>query len=416
MWLREVGLAAVISVSCVITASAENWPGWRGPRGDGTSVEQNVPTRWNGEKNENIVWKTELPGSGHASAIVWGDRVFTAACLTEEQHRVLICLDRKTGKILWQQTVVESPLEKKHKLNSWASSTPATDGELVYTTFLDGKDMVVSAYDFAGKLRWSSRPGPFSSTHGYCSCPVLFKDKVIVNGDHDGDSYLVALERATGKTLWKVPRENRTRSYVTPLIREIGGRTQMILSGNKCVASYDPNDGSRHWIIDGPTEQFVASMVYNGNMLFLTAGFPEYHILAIKPDGKGNVTDTHVAWRTQKGAGYVPSPVISGDYFLNVTDGGVATCFEAATGERLWMERIGTHYSASLVAADGLVHFLDDNGTTTIVRPGPKLDVVAENKLGEYCYGSPAISDGQIFFRGEKHLICIGKKVETAAR
>jgi outer membrane protein assembly factor BamB len=294
-------------------------------------------------------------------------------------------------------------------LNSFASSTPATDGERVYVSFLDAGKMAVAAYDFAGNPLWLARPGAFSSVHGYCSCPVLFEDKVIVNGDHDGDAYLVALDRATGRTLWKVDRENKTRSYVTPIIRRFDGRTQMILSGSKCVASYDPRNGSRHWIIDGPTEQFVASLVDNGRLLFLTAGYPELHMMAIRPDGRGNVTDTHVVWRTTKGASYVPSPIAAGDYFLVVSDGGVASCFEAETGKRLWMERLGTHYSSSPVSAGGLVYFTSDEGTTTVIRPGPELEVVAKNELGEDCRASAAISQGRIFVRGVKHLFCIGK-------
>lgn len=392
---------------------AEDWPGWRGPRGDGTSEETNVPVVWS--DSQNVAWKTQVPGKGHASPIVWNDRVFVVSCDEDKQERILLAFDRVSGKQLWQQVVLRSPLEDKHQLNSFASSTPATDGKLVYVTFLDRSQMVVAAYDFRGKQRWLVRPGGFSSKHGYCSCPVLFEDKVIVNGDHDGDAYLVALDRATGKTLWKVDRENKTRSYSTPLVREIDGRTQMVLSGSKCVASYDPHDGSRHWIIDGPTEQFVASVVFNGKLFFLTAGFPEYHLLAVRPDGSGNVTDTHIAWRTTKGAGYVPSPIVVGDYFLVVTDGGVASCFLAATGERQWMQRIGTHYSSSLVTAGGLVYFTSDEGNTKVVRPGPALDIVAENKLGEYCYASPAVSHGQILFRGEQHLIAIGGQ-ERAAR
>jgi outer membrane protein assembly factor BamB len=404
-WHR-IFLVGMVLFALANSAAGENWPQWRGPRGDGTSLEQNVPTRWSG--SENIAWKAEVPGTGHASPIVWQDRVFLVACLEATQERVLVCFDRATGKLLWRKVVLRSPLEEKHQLNSFASSTPATDGRLVYATFLDGHEMVVAAYDFSGHQKWLVRPGKFSSKHGYCSCPVLFEDKVIVNGDHDGDAYLVALDCATGKTVWKVDRENKTRSYSTPIIRQIDSRTQMILSGNKCVASYDPHDGARHWSIDGPTEQFVASMVYNGKLLFLTAGFPEYHLLAIRPDGSGNVTDTHIAWRTTKGAGYVPSPIAAGQYFLVVTDGGVASCFDADSGDRQWMERIGTHYSSSLVSAGGLVYFSSDDGTTTIIRPGPKLDVVAENKLGEFCYASPAISNGQIFFRGEQHLYCVG--------
>jgi outer membrane protein assembly factor BamB len=397
----------LLGLALATTAQAENWPQWRGPRGDGTSQEQNLPTKWGAE--ENVAWKVEVPGKGHASPIVWNDRIFVASCLEEAKQRLLVCFDRTSGKQLWQQVVLESPLEDKHQLNSFASSTPATDGERVYVTFLDQAEMVVAAYDFDGKQKWLVRPGGFSSKHGYCSCPVLFEDKVIVNGDHDGEAYLVALDKATGETRWKVDRENKTRSYVTPIIREIGGRTQMILSGSKCVASYDPHDGSRHWIIDGPTEQFVASVVYNGELLFLTAGFPELHMMAIRPDGSGNVTDTHIAWRTKKGASYVPSPIAVGDYFLVVSDGGVASCFEANSGKRTWMERIGTHYSSSPVTTGGLVYFTSDEGHTTVLRPGDKLDVVAESDLGEYSYASPAISHGQLIFRGEKHLIAIGK-------
>src|SRR5690606_5476919 len=153
------------------------------------------------------------------------------------------------GEILWERIVLQAPLERMHRLNSHASSTPATDGQLVYVTFLDRDQMMVAAYDFDGNRRWEVRPGPFASRHGYCSSVTLFENLVILNGEHDGASFLVALNRDTGETVWKTARENRTRSYCTPLIRQIGGRSQMVLSGNKCVASYDPRDGSRHWII-----------------------------------------------------------------------------------------------------------------------------------------------------------------------
>jgi outer membrane protein assembly factor BamB len=393
-----------------VPAVVENWPGWRGPRGDGSSLETHLPLRWSGSDDKNILWKTAIPGCGHASPIVWLDRIFLVSCREDRRDRVLLCLDRASGRILWERTVINAPLEPKHRLNSYASSTPATDGNLVYATFLDGDMMLVAAYDFEGRQRWLVRPGEFHSKHGYCSSIVLFEKLLIVNGDHDGDSYLVALDRASGRTAWKVPRENKTRSYCVPIIREIDGRTQMILSGDQCVASYDPHDGSRHWIIDGPTEQFVASMVYNGKLLFMTAGFPEHHILAIRPDGHGNVTGTHVAWRTTKGCAYVPSPIVSADgrYFLVVSDEGIASCFEAESGHRDWIERIGPHYSGSLVTVDGLVLFTSDEGLTTTIRPGPKFQRVAENPLGENCYSSPAISHGTIFIRGNQHLVAIG--------
>ncbi|MFM2096046.1 MAG: hypothetical protein RIS70_3170 [Planctomycetota bacterium] len=401
-------------MTIVGSVRAENWPGWRGPRGDGTSREPNVPTRWNAE---GAAWKMPISGVGHSSPIVWNDRVFVVSCLPETNERVLLCIDATSGKTVWTTTVVKAPLEKKHSLNSFASGTPVTDGELVYVSFLEADfaseqertpgNMVVAAFDFQGNRRWEVRPGRFASVHGYCSCPVLFEDKLIINGDHDGDSYLVALHRKDGSTAWQVAREHKTRSYVTPIIRNLDGRTQMIMSGSKSVVSYDPQNGERHWWIDGPTEQFVASMVDNGKLLFLTAGFPEHHILAIRPDGKGNVTDSHIVWRTNKGCSYVPSPIISGDYFLVVSDQGFASCFDAATGERHWMQRLGDKCSASLVEANGLVYFVREDGVTKVVRPGKKYEEVASNELGEPCYASPAISNGKLYIRSERSLFCI---------
>jgi len=389
---------------------AENWPCWRGPRGDGSSIEAKAPLHWS--STNNIDWKTVIPGRGHGSPIVWGDRIFLLTTIEDQAQRCVVCVNRATGKIIWQRTVVTSPLEPKHKLNSFASSTPATDGQFVYVTFLDKDKMLVAAYDFAGNQKWLVRPGPFSSKHGFCSSPALFKDKVIINGDHDGDSYIVALDRQTGKTLWKIERENHTRSYCTPLIRTLAGRTQMILSGNKCVASYDPNTGKRHWIIDGPTEQMVASMVYNekADMIFYTGGFPQYHILGIRPNGTGNVTKTHIAWLTTKGASYVPSPVSIGDYFVIVNEPGILTCHQAADGNVLWSERLRGTYHPSLVTAGGLVYCLSDLGVMAIVKPGPTFEVVATNELDEKFSASPAISDGRIYLRGDQHLFCIGAR------
>ncbi len=400
--LGGAGLIAALSGPVL----AENWPGWRGPRSDGTSLEKNIPVRWSG--TQNIVWKVPIPGKGHASPIVWGDRIFVVSALKEQKQRLLLCLDRISGKTLWQRAALEAPLERINSLNSYASSTPVTDGEKVYVSFLDNDKMFVAAYDFDGNNVWEVRPGVFSSIHGYCSSPVLWKDKVIVNGDHDGPAYIVALDRTTGETIWKTPRPNMTRSYCAPITHHIDGRNQMILSGSKCVASYDPDTGRQHWIIDGPTEQFVASLVYNGKLLFMTCGFPKLFMQAIRPDGRGNVTETHVVWQTDRDCAYVPSPIVSGLYFLVVSDRGVATCLKAKTGESVWRQRLRVKHSASLVTANGLVYFLSDRGVMTIVKPEPQFKIVARNELGEDTYASPAISNGQMFLRGVKHLYCIG--------
>ena len=390
--------------------ASENWPCWRGPRGDGTAEQcPGLPTSC--LPDQSLLWKTELPGEGHASPIIWENRIFTVSADPATEERLLLCLDRATGRLLWKQPVLKSPFESLHRLNSHASSTPATDGQRVYVSFLDQTQMYVAAFDFDGKRLWEARPGVFSSKHGFCSSPVLWKDKVIINGDHDGEAYLVALDAATGKEKWKTPRPNKTRSYCVPLIRTIGERNEMILSGSKSVASYDPDTGIQQWLIDGPTEQYVASMVYNGTLLFLTCGFPEHHMMAIRPGGSGNVTASHIVWRTQKAASYVPSPVSIGPYFVVVSDGGVASCFVADSGERLWMERIpeGRGHSASLLTANGLVYFFSDDGLMSVVKPGPTFEVIAQSQLGEKVSASPAVYGDQLFLRGEAHLFCLGK-------
>ncbi|MDA7528060.1 PQQ-binding-like beta-propeller repeat protein [bacterium] len=428
MLFREQIAVCLLFISIgTISANAENWPGWRGPTGDGISSEKDLPLEWDGV-DKNLVWKVPLPGEGYSSPIVWGDRIFVTTCLPDSQERVLMCLSTQSGKILWQQTVVTAPLETLHKFNSHSSGTPVSDGKLVYVAFLEvdgttvdaknvGKarpvtagEIVVAAYDFNGRAMWKAKPGGFVSVHGFCSCPVLYKDKVIINGDHDGDSYIAALNKETGQLLWKKERDHDTRSYVTPIIREIDGRTQMVLSGSHHVASYDPNTGEEHWRIDGPTEQFVASMVYDNEKFYLSAGFPTYHVMAIDPTGSGNVTDTHVAWHETNAKCYVPSPVLVGNYLFVADDHGIGNCFDTKTGERLWRARLGRHFSTSLVAADGLVYFLDDDGRTTVIRPGKEPGILTVNGLGEECRASPAIADGRFYFRGVKHLFCIGEK------
>ncbi|MEC7567263.1 MAG: PQQ-binding-like beta-propeller repeat protein [Planctomycetota bacterium] len=420
-------LFSVILITCVpLAASAENWPGWRGPRGDGSSTSQSLPMQWDAATGKNILWKTALPGTGHASPIIWDDHVFIATCNVELQSRQLIALDRKTGKILWNREVLKSRLEKKHSLNSFASSTPATDGKQVYVTFFEAEDreipapnvgstrqiypgkMVAAAYDFKGNLQWLVKPGEFISAHGFSTCPVLYKDLVILNGDHDGKSYILALNNQTGETVWKTERKHGIRSYATPILRTIDGQQHLVVSGSKRVVSLNPDTGQVRWIVEGPTEQFVASMVFDGSLFFVCAGFPTYHVMGIDPRGSGDVSESHVKWHVTNVRCYVPSPVVIDNFLLVADDRGTANCFHTKDGTRLWQDRLGNHFSASLLKANGLAYFLADDGTMKIVKPGTTLQVLAENRLGEYCYASPSIAHDQLFIRGENHLFCIG--------
>lgn len=402
------------SLSCVLAlivaagpAQADNWPAWRGPRGDGISTESTAPVRWS--PNENITWKVEIPGKGHSSPVVWNDRIFVTTCLEKERKRLLLCLDRRSGKILWEREVLTAPLEKIHRLNSYASSTPATDGKHVWVSFLDMPKVQAACYDFDGNQVWMRSPGMFQPVHGFCSPPVPYKDTIILNCDQDDpQAFLVCLDKKTGAERWRVSRPG-VRSYCTPLLVEAAGKMQLVLSGSNCITSYDPDSGKPWWFIDGPTEQFVASMVFHDNLFFMSAGFPTYHIMGIKPDGTGNVTKTHVAWHVSKQTkSYVPSPVAHNKCFFMVNDNGTATCWDSASGKNLWTESLGRHHSASPVSCGGLIYFLDDAGMTYVLKGGGKFELVSKNPLGDEAYASPAISDGQLFIRTLHYLFCIG--------
>jgi len=392
---------------CVLCASAvhtfaEDWPQWRGPRGDGTSLDPDPPTHWS--ETENLKWRAPLPGKGHGSPIVVGNRVFLNAALEKEGKRVLMCLDRATGKTLWQRDVLVAPLEKKHGLNSYASSTPACDGQRVFVTFLDQKQVLVAAYDLEGNPVWRKSPGRFTSMHGWSCSPVLYGDSIIVNCDHDGDGYIVRLRRDTGDEVWRIERPNHTRSYCNPTIFDVGGVKHMVLSGSKCTTDYDPDSGKQRWLVDGPTEQYVASMVYTDGVFCITAGFPEFHTLGISPDGK-------VLWR-QRGQGlaaYVPSPVAFGKWFFLVSENGHGICFDAKTGQILWSRQLGRHHRPSNALAGGNVYWLADDGTCYVTRASDRFQLVSKVELNEPCNASPAFSNGDIFIRTDSHLWCVGR-------
>jgi outer membrane protein assembly factor BamB len=240
---------------------------------------------------------------------------------------------------------------------------------------------------------------------------VLFKDKVIVDGDSKGNSFLIALSRDDGRTLWRVDRSHRGISYSAPLIHEMAGRLQLIQCGDRCVTSFDPDTGEQIWTVDGPSEEFVATPFYNEKtgLVYISSSWPQREILAIRPDGHGNVTRTHVVWSDKKGAPYIPSFVVAGDYFLSINVSGVAFCYDAATGKNFWQERLGRHH-ASPVLIGGLIYSINDDGEINVIKPDVKFNRVAKYELGEPCYASPAISEGQVFLRGFQHLICIGQR------
>ena len=406
-FLSAIIVILMLSFTCV--TQAQNWPNWRGPNGDGTSSNSNIPTKW--DSTTNVLWKVAVPGAGYASPIVWGDRLFTTTAKTETHEKLLLCYDTKNGDLLWQVTVLKTPFEGKHNDNSFASGTPATDGKYIYVSFLDSISVVVAAYDFTGKQIWLQRPGTFSSPHGYSCSPAIYKDKVIINGDSMGDSFIAALSRKDGHIIWKTPHDKKAHSFSTPIFRDIAGRMQMIFLGNKEVASYNPEDGSRYWFISGPSDDMCSSPVYNEKTgyLLISSAWPKRNLLAIKPDGNGDVTGTHVVWQTSNGGYYVPSPVTIGDYLISTMVDGSVNCIEAATGNVVWKEKLGKQYASS-VLINGLVYSPNDEGVITVIKPGPVFESISKNGIGETMFASPAVSNGRIYLRGTKHLFCIGMK------
>lgn len=409
----ERGCWACVAVCLLIaTSQAEQWPGWRGPRGDGTSTSAGLPLEWSTQKN--VLWKQKVEGTGHSSPIVWDNFLFLTTCNEATHERKLLCYDSRTGDLCWSKSVVLAPLEPKHQLNSYASSTPVTDGKNVWVTFLTANRVHVACFDYQGNEVWKIEPGEFYSVHGFCSPPALYENLIIINCDHDVKeqgklAYLVALDKATGREVWRTDRPNRTRSYCPPMIFRAAGRDQLVISGSRCVASYDPKTGQQLWIIDGPTEQFAASLVQQDGLLFMTGGFPERHLLAIRPDGSGNVTKTHVAWHVPKGAAYVPSPIAIDHFLYMVTDEGVCQCYDAKSGERHWQKRLGRQFLASPVTAAGYVYFPDRDGVTHVLKVGPKFEEIARNDLEEEIFSSPAVAENRLYLRTVSHLYCLGR-------
>jgi outer membrane protein assembly factor BamB len=431
-----VTLVLLISVSGAVTAA--NWPQWRGPDGSGISNEKNLPSEWTPTKN--IKWKTPIAGRGHSSPIVWGKLIFVTTAVEGEvvpgakavKHTAdgkeflhpdsigadhkhtfkVIALNRDTGKIAWEAVAWEgTPYDNRHRKSSYAASTPATDGKLVYAFF--GTEGLY-AYDFSGKLAWKAQLGNLGTVGmGTGTSPILFENLVIVQCDEENGeaSFIVALDKKTGKEVWRTPRKVQV-SWSTPLLVRTSNRSELITSGTEQVISYDPATGKELWHHKGVESNAIPSPVANNEMVFLVAGFPAKIAMAIKLGGSGDLTGTpNVPWKYAKGTAYVPSPILYGDYLYLTTDRGILTCIDAKTGEVKYEGGripIPATFTASPVAFEGKILMTSEDGDTFIVKAGPNHQILGTNSIGEAVYASPAIADGRIFIRGERNLYCIG--------
>lgn len=442
---RFVALVCVVSVIALaarchpadVPSRGVNWPQWRGPDGSGVSPETNLPAEWNDQKN--IEWKTPLPGRGHSSPIVWGGRIFLTTSIEGPEvpgaapvkHQIegkeflhpdsvggnrrhtlkVLCVDAAAGKILWERTAYEGAVyDNRHKKNTFASPTPATDGRLVYAFF--GSEGLY-AYDFSGKPAWKFTPGGIATMGmGAGTSPVLFESLVILQCDEDSGerSFLVALDKKTGREVWRTPRKVQV-SWATPILVKAGNRMELVTSGNENVIAYDPATGKELWRSAGVQSNAIPSPVAGHGLVFVTAGFPAKRVFAIRPGGSGDVTATpNVVWKYEKGTAYVPSPILYGGYLYLVTDRGLVTCLDAKTGEVKYEgARVPAPamFTSSLVAMDGKLFLTSEDGDTFVIKAGPQHEVLGANSLKEPIYASLAVSHGRIFIRGDKHLYAI---------
>ena len=445
--MKRIALTLTIAISLAAgalsllaeTASAGNWPQWRGPDGSGVSNEKNLPAEWSPTKN--IKWKTPIEGRAHSSPIVWGNRIFLTTAVeggevagakavthlldnkefvhpdaigaNKKQTFKVLCLDRDSGKVLWQATAWEgTPFDDHHRKSSYAASTPATDGKMIYAFF--GTEGVY-AYDFKGKLAWKAQIGNIATLGmGTATSPILFDNLVIVQADEDNGeaSFIVALDKKTGKEVWRTSRKGVQVSWSTPLLVRTATRAELIASGTEFVIAYDPATGKELWRHKGLESNAIPSPVANNEMVYLVAGFPAKIAMAVRLGQNGDLTGTqNVPWKYAKGTAYVPSPILYGDYLYLTTDRGILTALDAKTGDVKYEGGripIPATFTASPVAFEGKILMTSEDGDTFIVKAGPKHEIIGTNSIGEAVYASPAIADGRIFIRGEKNLYCIG--------
>ncbi|GIW82470.1 MAG: serine/threonine protein kinase [Gemmatales bacterium] len=401
----EIPASAVEMVD--IEVADTDWPWWRGKNRDGHASDQDVPTTWSTEKN--ILWKTDLPGRGHSSPAIWANRIFLTTADDQSQRQQLLCLNRQSGTIEWTRTVHEGGFMRMHSKNSQASASPACDADRVYVVFNNDGAIVATAYNHDGELAWRKSVGNFRSKHGYGSSPVLFQSLLIVAGDNDQAGFIAALDRKTGELVWRKSRPNED-TYATPVVARVAGRDQLLISGAGIVASYNPVTGEELWRCSGPTATCANTVAFFDDYVIASGGYPDKEILCIRADGRGDVTDSHIVWRSRNGVTYVPSPVCHNGLVYIVNDNGIATCFEGRSGNQLWSQRLGGSFSASPVLVKDKLYVPDETGKLFVFKAGRQFELLAQNDLNDGGFASPVICGNRIYLRTLHALYCIGEK------
>ena len=403
----SLGLALPLLVALGVASTlAEDWPAFRGPTGQGHSAEADLPLEW--DESHNVTWKTPVPGLGWSSPVIADGRVWLTAALDDDGGSLrVLAFDADTGgEVVNTEVFRVTDIRAPNPKNSLASPTPVVDGNRVYVHF---GAYGTAALTTAGSIVWRTR-FPYVSQHGNGGSPVLHGELLILNCDGYDTAFVMALDTRTGEVRWKTPRrEPFSQAYSTPLVVRVGDRDQVISVGAFRAAAYDPESGDEIWRV-GYDDGFsnIPRPVYGHGLLYIATGFQVPSLMAVRADGSGDVTQTHIAWTARRGAPLTPSPLLVGDELYVVSDLGIASCLDARTGAVRWQRRLGGNYSASPVFADGRIYFQSEEGVTSVIATGTTFVPLASNQLDGITLASLAVSDGSIFIRTHSHLYRIG--------
>ena len=388
-------------------AFADDWPQFRGPSGQGQSAETGLPDEWS--ETANIRWKTPIPGSGWSSPAIANGRIWLTSSVGRAPSLRLVSLDGTTGEIDGDFEVIRVRDKGPgiNAKNSFASPTAIVSGERIYVHFGFYGTACVSA---TGDVLWKQTL-KYEPQHGPGGSPILFENLLIVSCDGFDVQFVAALDTETGKIRWKTPRGRGNQAYTTPLLIEVDGKPQVISPGGYRACAYDPRNGKELWHIEyGDGFSNVPAAVYAHGLVYICSGFFQPALFAVRPDGRGNVTKSHVAWSYRRAVPLTSSPVVSGEELYMVSDNGIGTCLDARTGEAIWQRRLGGNYSASPVAAEGRIYFLNEEGETLVLASGREYKELARNSIGERTLASLAVAGKAIFLRGERNLYRIEKQ------
>lgn len=392
---------------------SDDWARWRGPLGNGIATHQSPPVRWS--DTENVVWKTAIPGRGHSSPIVVGGKIFLTSADDRRETQMVLCLDQQSGVLLWQTEVNRGGFNRQvHNNNTHASPTVATDGERVFAVFNHHDAVHVAALGFDGQILWQQRAGDFGPARyhfGFGASPIVVGTNVVVTGDTEKDPFLAAFDARSGRQQWRVRRPSCT-SYSTPVVTTIGNREVMLLSGGKSVIGYNPGNGRELWRAAASWDVSCGTMVWDGDLVFISGGFPTAQTLAVRADGSGQVV-----WQNAVKC-YEQSLIANNGYVYGHADQGVVFCWRAADGHEMWKGRLEGPVSASPVLAGDHLYFTSERGNTFVVKADPSsFQLVSRNKLGDSAFASPAVVDQRLIFRvgifegdhRQEYVYCIGE-------